>query len=158
PYMLGLPQAETERVLREYLAGFDVEVEWGVTLCAFVHDAAGVSASLRLPDGREVTTRTAWVIGCDGAHSTVRHTLGLPFEGEAYPAGFAVGELKLDWSLPDDEFTGFLHPDGVLVAVPLGWGRWRVVVEASAYAAEGALPQPTLDDFQRWMRERGPRG
>jgi 2-polyprenyl-6-methoxyphenol hydroxylase-like FAD-dependent oxidoreductase len=33
-------------------------------------------------EGREETVSADWLVGCDGAHSTVRHVLGAPFEGE----------------------------------------------------------------------------
>jgi 2-polyprenyl-6-methoxyphenol hydroxylase-like FAD-dependent oxidoreductase len=156
PFLLDLPQAGTERILRSYLASFGVQVEWGAELTGFTQDADGVSATLRHADGRDETVRTPWVLGCDGAHSAVRHTVGLPFEGYALPAGFAVGDLKVQWSLPDDEMHEFLHSDGLLAAFPLPGGRQRLAVETEQYNVDGALPQPTLEDFQRWVRERGP--
>jgi 2-polyprenyl-6-methoxyphenol hydroxylase-like FAD-dependent oxidoreductase len=158
PFILDLPQAETERLLRDYLGTFGVQAEWGVELAGFSQDATGVTATLRHQDGGEETLRPAWIVGCDGAHSTVRHTLGLTFEGEALAAGFAVGDFKVDWDLPEDEYHEFLHPKGLLVTFPMGHGRQRLIVEAEAYGGTGELPQPTLADFQAWMAERGPAG
>jgi 2-polyprenyl-6-methoxyphenol hydroxylase-like FAD-dependent oxidoreductase len=47
PYSLDLAQAETERILRQYLATFRVAVECGTQLTGFTQDAAGVTATLR---------------------------------------------------------------------------------------------------------------
>src|SRR5215211_6523421 len=52
PYILDLPQAETEALLRDYLAEFGVRPEWGVELASLAQDAAGVDATLRHADGR----------------------------------------------------------------------------------------------------------
>ena len=52
PFILQLPQSQTERVLARYLAGFGTEVERGVELVGFEQDESGVRATLRRPDGR----------------------------------------------------------------------------------------------------------
>ena len=36
-----------------------------------------------------------YVIGCDGAHSTVRHALGIAFEGDAMPMTFMLGDVRV---------------------------------------------------------------
>jgi len=38
---------------------------------------------LRHADGHEETVSADWLVGCDGAHSAVRHGLGAPFAGSA---------------------------------------------------------------------------
>ena len=64
PYgFVALPQYETERLLREHLAGLGLEVERGVALRSFEQDADGVTAVLAGPEGEE-TVRTRYLIGC----------------------------------------------------------------------------------------------
>ena len=41
-----------------------------------------------------------YVVGCDGAHSAVRHALGIAFEGEAIPMTFMLGDVRIGWDLP----------------------------------------------------------
>ena len=89
-FALMLPQAETERLLEAHLASLGITVERQVEAVGFTADAAGVSGTLRHPDGREEILRTDWLVGCDGAHSVVRHQLGVEFEGET---------LNSDWLL-----------------------------------------------------------
>src|SRR5262245_35272755 len=73
------------------------------------------------------------------------------------PTGFAVGDVKVDWALPDDERHVFIHADGLFAAFPIPGGRQRLTVDLGP--DEEATPaQLTLEDFQRWMRERGPAG
>ena len=83
PFALMIPQSETERLLDEVLRSRGLQVERSVELIGFQPDADGVTAQLRHPNGTEETVRAAWLLGCDGAHSSVRHGLNMDFAGEA---------------------------------------------------------------------------
>jgi 2-polyprenyl-6-methoxyphenol hydroxylase-like FAD-dependent oxidoreductase len=153
-FALDLAQNETEMILGGYLKSFGVPIEWQVELLGFTQAADAVTATLKHADGREETVVTPWLVGCDGAHSTVRHTLGLPFEGAPYPEGWALLEAKIHWDLPADEWHLFIQPEGVFVVFPLRNGNWRMMADAEPYAGDGPLPQPTLEEFQRYIKER----
>jgi len=145
--VLSLAQCETERLLAERLTQLGGRVERGVTLTALEQDDAGVTVTLA-HDGTLETARVAWVVGCDGAHSTVRHALGLPFEGAPYDEAFVLAEARLESALPTDEFSTFLAPDGIAAIFPLPGDRVRIMCDA-------AIERPTVDDFVRLLRERG---
>src|SRR5271154_6093795 len=102
PFALMLPQSETERLLEMHLMRLGVTVERRVEALRFTSRPTGVATTLRLPDGAEETVESEWLIGCDGAHSTVRHGLGLSFAGEA---------MQNDWILADVRGSGFSLPD-----------------------------------------------
>jgi 2-polyprenyl-6-methoxyphenol hydroxylase-like FAD-dependent oxidoreductase len=154
PFILDLPQSQTERLLGSYLEGLGARVERQVELVGLTQDARSVTATLRHADGREETVAAPWLVGCDGAHSTVRHALGLPFEGAAYPEGWILADVRLHWSLPDDELHMFLRPGGGLAVFPLRGGRARVIAEVPLPSPEGEAPTPTLADVQRLVQER----
>ena len=147
-YALSLPQADTERLLAEHLADLGGRVEREVKLVGLAQDPGGVTATLTRGDGTGETTRAEWLVGCDGAHSTTRHELGMPFDGVPYEESFILADVRVAWELPDDEFHAFIGPDGAMAAFPLPKGRWRLVGECDA-------PQPTLDDFTRLLHARG---
>ena len=96
---IGIPQYETERILRERLAGLGTQIERDVRLVGFEQDDEGVTATLEGPDGEE-TVRAAYLVGADGAHSVVRKTLGLSFEGGAFTEQYMLGDVEVDWSIP----------------------------------------------------------
>jgi 2-polyprenyl-6-methoxyphenol hydroxylase-like FAD-dependent oxidoreductase len=54
-------------------------------------DAAMLRVQLR-GERHERTITVGWVVGCDGAHSIVRRSLGLPFAGDDYAQ---------DWQPPE---------------------------------------------------------
>ena len=73
PYALMLPQSETERLMEAASAALGVQVERQVELTRFTADEDRRDGDAAAPRRREETVEAAWLIGCDGAHSTVRH-------------------------------------------------------------------------------------
>ncbi|MFB7087230.1 FAD-dependent monooxygenase [Streptomyces sp. NPDC056296] len=134
PYgFAALPQYETERLLEEYVAGLGTVVERGTELLSFVQDPDGVTARLRDAHGAQEELRAGFLVGCDGAHSTVRKALGLRFEGAAFAEEYMLGDVEADWDLPPGYGVRSSHraedgsTDDLLVCVPLpGRGRYRM--------------------------------
>ncbi|XXF76695.1 FAD-dependent monooxygenase [Myxococcaceae bacterium GXIMD 01537] len=153
PYALILPQAETERALEERARSLGVTVERGWTLTGLEQDAAGVTATLTLADGGTEQCRARWVVGCDGAHSTVRKALGLDFEGQRLEGTFTLADLRLEGLLVQDGVYAFLTPDGPLGCIPLPeQGYWRLV--ALLPQGEGPPPEPSLELYQKLLDAR----
>lgn len=128
---IGLPQYSTERVLREELATHGVPIERGTRLAAFEQDAGGVTAIVEGAGGHQ-TVRADYLLGADGAHSVVRKTLGLTFEGAAFDEQYMLGDVEVDWSQPAGYAIRAMHQsdgaiDDLLVCIPLpGRGRYRM--------------------------------
>ncbi|MFL1598199.1 FAD-dependent monooxygenase [Gordonia amicalis] len=128
-----LPQYATERVLRDRLTDLDAEIERGVRVSAFEQDVDGVTVTLAEADGGETQVRASYLIGADGAHSTVRKGLGLSFEGGAFAEQYMLGDVAVDWSMPRGYAIRAMHQaddgttDDLLVCIPLpGRGRYRM--------------------------------
>lgn len=164
PYAeLGVRQSETERILTEHLASFGVTVERGTALTSLEPSDDGVSVVLTGPDGATETVRFDYAVGCDGAHSAVRHALGIPFEGEAFEMGFMLGEVTLDAGLPRGMALRAMKlrentaPD-MFIAIPLPEpGRYRISTLATAeddaapatgHGLQTDRPGPTLAALQ----------
>lgn len=129
PYLLFVDQSQTESILAEHLRKFGVDIERGVELIGLQQDAAGVDTTLRLPDGRVQTQRVRYLVGADGAHSTVRHLLGGAFAGETLAQSFLLADLRVDWALPVDEFQLFASAEGLAGIFPLGGDRYRLIAD-----------------------------
>ncbi|MCZ0912796.1 FAD-dependent monooxygenase [Gordonia amicalis] len=128
-----LPQYATEHVLRDRLTDLDAEIERGVRVSAFEQDVDGVTVTLADADGGETQVRASYLIGADGAHSTVRKGLGLSFEGGAFAEQYMLGDVAVDWSMPRGYAIRAMHQaddgttDDLLVCIPLpGRGRYRM--------------------------------
>ena len=130
PFMLCVSQVETEAVLRDHLASLGGTIDRERELVSFVERDGGIDATLRTPGGDE-QVRASWIVGCDGAHSTVRHALGIAFAGHAYEDAFALAEVRVGWDAPTDHANVFLAEDGVAAIFPIRGERWRVIATAT---------------------------
>ncbi|WP_024794027.1 FAD-dependent monooxygenase [Tomitella biformata] len=149
---IAIPQYETERILRDRLASMDVQVERGSALASFEQDANGVRAMLTSLDGEEVVVDAQYLVGCDGAHSITRKTLGLSFDGAAFAEQYLLGDVEVDWSQPIGYGIRSMHQvDGVtddaLVCIPLpGRGRYRMSMLVPDDLS--GAPEPGTDQIQ----------
>ena len=158
PYGLMLPQSETERLLEERLRDLGVAVEREVELATFKRSDDGVEAVLRHTDGREETVSADWLLGCDGAHSAVRHGLGAPFAGETLDSSWMLADVHMrGYPCPDTEASVYWHRDGVLIIFPISPGRYRIIADLPPSGVEHP-PAPTLEQAQAVMDQRGPSG
>jgi 2-polyprenyl-6-methoxyphenol hydroxylase-like FAD-dependent oxidoreductase len=160
PYALMLPQSETERLLEHQLNAYGVRVERQVELAGFTAERDRVTAVLRDANRDEERLDTAWLIGCDGAHSSVRHGLGVQFEGETLPSNWILADVHLAGvRTPPGELDMYWHSDGVLALFPIAGDRYRVIADVDDdMPAGGGQGDPTLAEVQALIDRRGPGG
>lgn len=139
PYVLSVAQSETEAVLAKKLESFETRVEREAKLVSFAQDGTGVSATLSTPKGEE-KVRAAWLVGADGAHSTVRKQLEIPFEGSTYEERLVLADVKIEGHLREDRVTTFFAEDGVLACFPMKGHRFRLIGLAPADLKEDETP------------------
>ncbi len=151
PFALMVPQSETERILAEELAKRGVEIERAVEVIDFVQDQQSITSLLKDSSGKEEKVPARWLIGCDGAHSTVRHALNLKFEGTTYDEGFATIDCEVGWDKADDELYGFVSDEGIAFFFPIGGHRYRVVANVPMAKVEDNL---TLEKMQEIVAQR----
>lgn len=126
------PQFILDPILaREATATGLVELEYGVRLTDLVETHEGVMAQLVDDAGQERRVSVSYVVGCDGAGSTVRRLLGIPFEGPTldYSITVIVEIDGLEGYHPYGRAERFLFmgPNGVWCnATSMDYGRnWR---------------------------------
>jgi 2-polyprenyl-6-methoxyphenol hydroxylase-like FAD-dependent oxidoreductase len=153
PFVAMVPQDVTERLLVEQLQGKGGIVEYETSFVSAVQqdDHVGVTVETQ-GQWREITA--AFVVGCDGAHSAVRHMLNLPFDGAAYDASFILADIETNETLPADEMQLCPSEFGPVAIFPMSSTRRRIV--ATVDKPEG--DSPSLDLVQKVLKERGPSG
>ena len=149
PYILGIPQTVTDRLLAEHAAEVGVEIRRGCELVGLSQDAHGVTAELA--DGTELRSR--YLVGCDGGRSTVRKLLRVGFPGEPAKVETLLGEMKV--AVPPETLTSVMaevrKTQIRFGAMPLGEDLYRVVVPAAGVAEDRSVP-PTFEEFKERMR------
>jgi 2-polyprenyl-6-methoxyphenol hydroxylase-like FAD-dependent oxidoreductase len=129
-----------ELVMRHLAQLPGTEVLWNHTVKALAQTGSEVRVAVDTDEG-EVTFEADWVIGTDGARSTVRKLLGLEFEGFTWPDRFVATNIEypfLDY--------GFCNAN--MVVDPVNWcvigrlGRenlWRLT-----YGEDASLDEATI--------------
>jgi FAD binding domain-containing protein len=94
------------------------------------------------------------VVGCDGAHSAIRHLLNIPFEGAEYADSFALADVETNETLPATELQLCPSEFGPVAIFPMSPTRRRIV--ATIEQPEGDAP--SLELVRRILVQRGPNG
>lgn len=155
PYLLIVPQSDTEQVLLGKLEAAGTVIERSTTLTSLAQDSTGVSATVQSDEGKQETIHVRWLAGCDGAHSTVRHAIGMPFEGQEYVDGFMLADVRVTWDRPLDEIFLFLHEGRLMAFFGFPDGRYRLIADLPPDQAPPDR-QPTLEECQKMADERVP--
>ncbi|QNG17709.1 rifampin monooxygenase [Rhodococcus triatomae] len=153
PYVLGIPQTTTDRLLLEHATALGAEIRWSSELVGLSRDDDGVTAEVSGPGSLRRQVRARYLVGCDGGRSTVRKLLGVGFPGEPSRTETLLGEMEL---AADPETIGAVVSEVRRTqlrfgATPLGEGVYRVVVPAEGVAGDRTV-RPTLDEVRQQMR------
>ena len=128
PYMLMLEQSKNEELLYGFLKSHGKEVRWNTELESFEQDSKGVTAQIKTPSGETQTINGKFLVGCDGASSPVRRTLGLTFAGSTFERLFYVADARVDWDLSHEALHVCLAREVFVAFFPMkGENRYRIV-------------------------------
>lgn len=93
--MTNLAQCVMEKILVDRARELGVDIRFQTRLQAMQVEEDGVSLTLDTPEG-EYRMRADWVVGCDGARSSVRRLQGLRFEGTSFESRFVIADFNID--------------------------------------------------------------
>lgn len=150
-----MPQPDVERLLATTLAAAGGTVDRCVSLIDLQQNDTGVDVTLATAGGLE-HCRCSYVVGCDGADSTVRTVLGLDYHGFDYPVTYLLVDAFVDGLAEHDIAYYYCSPAGILVVIGLPNGRCRVFTGAPPGSEPPVEEIPAL--MQRLVDERGPGG
>lgn len=146
-HLLLVPQSDTERVLLDRLTELGGTVLRPRTLAGLDQDDDTVLASFT--DGEPIRAR--YLLGADGAHSTVRDLAGIDFGTDRGGETFTLADVRVDGGLPADRPVLFFSAAGLLVSAPLPDGSYRLVARVA-----DPPERPGTEYVERLLRTRGP--
>lgn len=139
PYIFMLSQSITEEILETALNAAGTKVERLTTLESF-EQGADVVAKLKHQDGTVEETRAKYLVGCDGAKSPVRKSMGLSFEGGTYEQEFMLADATVKWDLPKDRLQLFFGDRALAIFFPMAnTEASRVIVIAKSAEDTGKV-------------------
>ena len=147
PPFVNISQSEVEELLEARATSLGVRISRGHRFTALTQDADGVAATFET-DAGPLTQRSTYLVGTDGAHSTVRHAAGIGFDGYSFDDRFLISDVRAE--LP---FTHERHfhldppwnPGRQVLIHPQPDGVWRIdwqvppETDADAERANGGL-------------------
>ncbi|WP_343072366.1 bifunctional 3-(3-hydroxy-phenyl)propionate/3-hydroxycinnamic acid hydroxylase [Roseibium litorale] len=163
PYPLGytpsmvFTQPPVEAVMREHAASFDcVEISLGTELIGLSQTDAIVSADIREADGTVRKVTADYVIGCDGASSTVRQTAGIRLEDLIFDEPWLVIDVQANESglakLPkaSAQFCSPSRPASYIIG-PKNHRRWEIMLLPGENPHDMEKPENVWKLLSRWI-------
>ena len=151
-FVAMVPQNETEQILAEELRRKGGSIEYDTVFVSAKQENDFVSVTLD-KKGVPAFSRASFVIGCDGAHSAVRHALQLSLEGGEYNPSFMLADVDTN-EMPAGELQLCPSEYGPVAIFPMSATRRRIV--ATVDQTEGDAP--TLEMVKEILAQRAPSG
>lgn len=97
--MTNLAQCVMEKILLDRARELGVDIRFQTCVVGMEVDDEAVTLTLDTPEG-EYRLQSEWVVGCDGARSTVRKLQGLRFEGQSFESRFVIADFNIELDDP----------------------------------------------------------
>lgn len=148
PYRLQCEQWKLAVAIADAVAGErNVQILFNARVTGLEQGDDGVWIAATV-DGQPRMLRARFLIGADGARSTVRDALGLPFEGETYPETTLLATTTVQFNehlegLSNVSYCWKAGGNFALLRVP---GRWRVsIYPREDMAVEDQLTEDAIE-------------
>jgi 2-polyprenyl-6-methoxyphenol hydroxylase-like FAD-dependent oxidoreductase len=128
PPFVNISQSEVEELLEARAIELGVRIHRGHAFTGLSQDADGVTASFDT-DAGAVTHRSSFIVGADGAHSTVRHALGIGFDGYSFDDRFLIADVRAALPFTNERHFHFdppWNPGRQVLIHPQPDGIWRI--------------------------------
>ncbi|MFI5916063.1 FAD-dependent monooxygenase [Dactylosporangium sp. NPDC051541] len=113
PFTFTAVQSTVERRLAEAATKLGARIRRGAPVVGFDGDEVHLGDGARLP--------YRYLVGCDGADSTVRRLAGIGFPGADHPFDGITGDIEIAPGDPLAELVGAgFHPGGLFTLAPTG--------------------------------------
>lgn len=154
PFLLMLEQSKTEKIFLKFISERGHSVERGTRFKSLIQEKEGVTSVVILPDGSEQSIKTKYVIAADGANSTIRNFLNIPFKGKTYPKPIFILDCKAKTELVPDEICFAFSNSSVAGFFPLQGSRWRIdsVLPKEIEKLENITFDYIAKDFHLWTK------
>lgn len=146
-YQIQAGQDVAARIACEHARKHGVEVLFDHRLASIEQHSDNVITVVDTPEGPR-TFQSKWAIGCDGARSTVRKSLDIPYDGFTWPNRFVATNLYCDFDSLGYSQGGFVCDPVYMAVIAIinKEGLWRLT-----YQEDSALP---AENFMERLPER----
>ncbi|WP_338883780.1 FAD-dependent monooxygenase [Xenorhabdus sp. TH1] len=134
-FHISIPQPETEQILENHLQQSGVRVKRGCKLISWTREKGLYKATLLDENGIVYTSLYDYIIGADGATSTVRELAGINFSGHNYDMHFIMADVQFGQNKNIPVTSYYINENGFLIFLPMPDNMVRIVIKK-----DGKLP------------------
>lgn len=159
PAFINLQQFHVEKALVERAAEIEtIDLRWNNHLIGLAPHNDHVRLSIDTPDG-PYTLDADWLIAADGAHSSVRHLLGLSFSGVTFEDKFLIADIRMAADFPTERrfwFNPSFHAGQSALMHRQPDNIWRIDLQLGpdADATEEQKPEHVTARLKRMLGDR----
>ncbi len=124
-FMLALPQSKTAAIIEARLNEYGVQVDRGVRFESIEHHGQSVVCRLLGEKGAE-EEESAYVLGADGAYSSIRRALGIEFPGSDMPRDWSLADVRMGCPWDHDTVNLQFRRGGLLFVLGFQDGLFRI--------------------------------
>jgi 2-polyprenyl-6-methoxyphenol hydroxylase-like FAD-dependent oxidoreductase len=137
PFVHLFQQSKTERLLLDYLTVNCCPVYWNTTMVSVSQNDTQAEVQLQ-SEGQLSAITCDWLIGADGAHSSVRKQLHISFSGDTYRHQFYLADVELD--------NKELDPERLAIYLSKkGFAAFFLMPEKNCFRIVGSLPDGAIN-------------
>ena len=154
PKLVTFYQPDLERALRRQVDAYPcVSFRDGYELVYLSQSDTGVTAHLKDRDGQSHEVSASYLVGADGASSTVRGLIGQDFQGETYPEDWLIVDAKAREGKAIDhvEFLCDSARPTPHMPAPGGRERWEFMLQPGETHEEMERPEKVAELLAPWI-------
>ncbi len=156
PYNIHLGQHRLAEIAHAHLGQHpNARVRFGTRLDRFEQDEGGVTAWI---EGSDTPIRARWLVGADGAASSVRKGLDLSFDGMTWPERFIATNVWFDFEAAGYQLTTLVVDEryGAVIVKLDDTGLWRCTYMEPADLPEAGYPDRIAETYRHLLPHDGP--
>jgi 3-(3-hydroxy-phenyl)propionate hydroxylase len=164
PYPLGytpsmvFTQPPVEQVLRDHVAGLaTIDIRLGLTVTDFAEGDDGVTVVLQPAEGGALAVQARYVIGCDGASSTLRQSTGITLQDLVFDEPWLVVDVQVHddalSQLPQAsaQFCNPERPTSYVIG-PKNHRRWEIMLQPEEDPRVMEQPEQVWSLLSPWLK------
>lgn len=156
PFFYHLEQIEVERYLINQLEKYGIKIDREMEIEALAQNDNGIKVWVKNAKGEVNESEFKYVVGCDGANSTVRKSLKINSSQRNLNSHFKLIDADISHSFESIKIHYFLGEEGYVLFAPFSKHKYRIIV--SFDGPYSISDSNAADFFQNILDRRCPVG
>lgn len=154
-YFLSIPQPKSESILLQYFLDLGGEVSFSTELIGINNANSNHVEVTLLNDGIMYNQKAQYLIGCDGARSSIREFLDINFIGRDYGIFFELIDVEIDWNGDKAATHYYVVEDCFVIIIPMTENKHRIVIKNNIDNFDQMQVEKSADYYENIISQCG---